>query len=44
VVTPVTDAAARATLDEILTRELSELTGWVLNPDGSYSRRSAERA
>jgi polyphosphate kinase len=38
VVTPVTDAAARAKLDDILTRELSEPDGWVLNPDGSYDR------
>jgi polyphosphate kinase len=38
VVTPVTDAAARATLDGILTRELSEPGGWLLHPDGSYTR------
>jgi polyphosphate kinase len=38
VVTPVTDAAARATLDGLLTRELAEPDGWVLNPDGSYTR------
>ena len=38
VVTPVTDAAARATLDGILTRELDEPGGWVLHPDGSYTR------
>ncbi|HEY7503676.1 MAG TPA: polyphosphate kinase 1 [Gemmatimonadales bacterium] len=38
VVTPVTDAAARATLDGILTRELTDPDGWVLQPDGSYRR------
>jgi polyphosphate kinase len=38
VVTPVTDAAARATLDGILTRELTDPDGWVLQPDGSYHR------
>jgi polyphosphate kinase len=38
VVTPVTDAAARATLDGILTRELTDADGWVLHSDGSYSR------
>ena len=38
VVTPVTDAAARATLDGLLTRELADPEAWVLHPDGSYSR------
>jgi polyphosphate kinase len=38
VVTPVTDAAARATLDGILTRELAEPDAWVLQQDGSYTR------
>jgi polyphosphate kinase len=41
VVTPVTDAAARATLDGILTRELNEPGGWLLHPDGSYTRMDA---
>ena len=44
VVTPVTDVAAWATLDEILTRELNDADAWVLNPDGSYSLGGAERA
>ena len=38
VVTPVTDAAARATLEDILTRELADTEAWVLQPDGSYTR------
>jgi polyphosphate kinase len=38
VVTPVTDAAAQATLDRILTRELTEPEGWELHADGSYTR------
>ena len=41
VVAPVTDTAARATLDGILTRELTGPGGWALQPDGSY-RRSEE--
>ena len=41
VVTPVSDPAARATLDGILTRELEEPGGWVLQPDGSYTRIGA---
>ena len=46
VVTPVTDAtAAQATLDGILTRELTEPEGWELHADGSYTRwsRAADR-
>jgi polyphosphate kinase len=39
VVTPVADAAAREALDGILTRELAAPDGWVLHPDGSYSRQ-----
>jgi len=38
VVTPVTDTAAQATLDGILTRELTEPGGWELRADGSYTR------
>jgi polyphosphate kinase len=38
VVTPVTDPAARAGLDGILNRELTDPDGWELHPDGSYSR------
>ncbi len=38
VVTPVTDPAARARLDDILTGELADRDGWVLYPDGSYHR------
>ena len=38
VVTPVTDATAQATLDGILTRELTEPEGWELHADGSYTR------
>jgi len=38
VVTPVTDAAAQATLDGILTRELAEPEGWELQADGGYTR------
>ena len=41
VLTPVSDPAARATLDGILTRELEEPGGWVLQPDGSYTRIGA---
>jgi polyphosphate kinase len=44
VVTPVTDAEARATLDGILSRELAEPDGWLLNPDGSYVRAGAAGA
>jgi hypothetical protein len=41
----VTDATARATLDGILTRELTDADGWVLQADGSYSReRDSETA
>ena len=36
--TPVTDAAAQATLDGILTRELTEPDAWELRADGSYTR------
>ena len=42
VVTPVADAAARGTLDRILARELADPEGWVLQPDGSYSRQGGE--
>jgi polyphosphate kinase len=38
VVAPVTDAPARATLDELLTRELADPEVWALDPDGSYHR------
>jgi polyphosphate kinase len=38
VVTPVTDAAACATLDGILDRELTDPDAWVLHADGSYAR------
>jgi polyphosphate kinase len=38
VVAPVTDPAARAALDAILTTELADPAAWVLHPDGSYSR------
>jgi polyphosphate kinase len=38
VVTPVTDTAAQATLDGILTRELTDPGGWELRADGSYTR------
>jgi polyphosphate kinase len=41
VVTPVTDPAARETLDGILTRELGEPDAWVLQSDGSYRRPGA---
>lgn len=41
VVTPVTDPAARARLDEILTTELADRTVWVLGPDGTYRRAPA---
>ena len=44
VVAPVTDAAACAALDDILTRELADPEGWVLQPDGSYARASAAEA
>jgi polyphosphate kinase len=38
VVTPVTDAGARAALDDILSRELADPDGWILQADGSYRR------
>lgn len=40
VVAPVFGAAGRARLDRILTTELEDPTGWALQPDGSYGRRS----
>jgi polyphosphate kinase len=39
VVTPVRDAAARERLERILTAELEDPTAWVLESDGSYTRR-----
>ena len=41
VVAPVTDRAARATLDTLLTRELADPDAWALEQDGSYSRVGA---
>src|SRR6266566_2923924 len=38
VVTPVFDAAARAKLDTLLTRELADPGAWVLQCDGGYER------
>jgi polyphosphate kinase len=38
VVTPVTEPAACALLDRILTEQLSDPERWVLAPDGSYAR------
>ena len=38
VVAPVFDVAARRTLDDILTRELTAPTSWLLRPDGGYDR------
>jgi polyphosphate kinase len=43
VVAPVTDPTARATLDEMLTRELTDPDRWVLEADGSYTRAGASR-
>ena len=36
VMTPVFDAAARATLDSLLTKELAAHDAWMLRPDGGY--------
>jgi polyphosphate kinase len=41
VVAPVTDADARAMLDSLLERELSDPEVWTLHPDGSYRRAAA---
>jgi polyphosphate kinase len=38
VVAPVTEGDARATLDGLLTRELTDPEVWVLESDGSYHR------
>ena len=38
VIAPVTEDGARAKLDDILRRELTEPDGWILHPDGSYTR------
>ncbi len=43
VVVPVTDAQARATLDELLTTQLTDPENWTLESDGSY-RRSRDSA
>ena len=42
VVAPVTDSAARAALDTLLTQELADPDAWTLQPDGSYARARAE--
>ena len=44
VITPVHDPAARARLDRILERELTDPTVWTLQSDGSYARLSDPRA
>jgi polyphosphate kinase len=41
VAVPVVDAECRSRLDLILTRELADLSGWELHPDGSYSQRES---
>jgi polyphosphate kinase len=41
VVAPVADPGARATLDELLTRELADPEVWELDSDGSYHRAGA---
>jgi len=41
VITPVDDPVARARLDRILERELTEPGAWDLESDGSYTRRPA---
>jgi polyphosphate kinase len=38
VVAPVTDSVARATLDQMLTRELADPDAWALESDGGYAR------
>jgi len=43
VITPVQDPAARARLDDILERELTDPTAWSLGSDGSYSRTVERR-
>ncbi len=40
VLVPVVDAGNRARLDDILAQYLADGTGWVLDADGGYSRRS----
>lgn len=41
---PVPDATHRARLDDIFDRYLHDATAWVLQPDGSYLRRSSDTA
>jgi len=41
VAVPISDPAARAYLDAVLTLELNDPTGWVLGPDGTYAPPSA---
>jgi len=43
VITPVTDAAARARLDRILALELTDPGAWQLQSDGSYIRTDGAR-
>jgi polyphosphate kinase len=43
VITPVTDAAARARLDHILALELTDPSAWQLQSDGSYTREDRAR-
>ena len=38
IVVPVFDAAARASLDRILTGQLAAPAAWLLRPDGGYDR------
>jgi polyphosphate kinase len=41
IVAPVTDAAGRERLGQLLDTELADETAWELEPDGSYRRRTA---
>jgi polyphosphate kinase len=41
VAVPISDPAARAYLDAVLSLELSDPTGWILGPDGTYAAPAA---